>query len=179
MLLVTFGSLRELGFSNSPHRDIKNSYCANDVNVMNEDLKYWNTFPSIPNEAPNQHSLFLKYRSQFSSTLGWSSPTTCCYQHVVTDQDCKLFQFFVMQGLSSCVRIDNFTSHHFYADSLSHNTSVCIGIVKGKVYVKNHGNRFGTIFGWGACATDDDSTGTRNVVTDVEVIEEHIRALYD
>ena len=66
-------------------------------------------------EDVNLHlNSFGKYVKKFDDVLGIATPTTCCYQEI-QHQQCDMVQFFVMQGLGSCVRLGGYMSHHFYA----------------------------------------------------------------
>ena len=65
-----------------------------------------------------------------------------------------------MHGLGCTIRLGNYLSHHFYAYTFGHNTSVSIALLDGKVYVWNKKKNIGTIFAWGSGG--GDSTGSRH-----------------
>ena len=55
-----------------------------------------------------------------------------------------------MKGLGSCARLGGFISHHFYAPTFVHNTSVCMAIDKKNiVHVTNEKENWGNIMAWG------------------------------
>ena len=76
-------------------------------------------------------------------------PTTCCYQQVKSE-NCEIVQYFVMQGLGSCVLLEDFLAHHFYSGTFVHNTSVGVAIDNcNRVHVTNKEKFWGTMVGWG------------------------------
>ena len=94
---------------------------------------------------------FFHFVLQFESLIGLGHPTTCGYQHVLEDKSITLHQYLIMQGLGSCVRLENYIGHHFYGYSFVHKTSFCVGIDSSKrVWVSNKNKRVGTLLGWGA-----------------------------
>ena len=70
-----------------------------------------------------------------------------------------------MQGLGSCFPIVDYATHHFYAYAFSHNTSVCLNIKDGKVYLLPPTNATSTIYAWGSGS--NDGTGSHHSLADV------------
>ena len=66
------------------------------------------------------------------------------------EDDFYFVQYFVLLGLGCCVLLNDYISHHFYAHTFVHNTSLCLVVSNGKVYVSNKEKKFGTLLGWGA-----------------------------
>lgn len=154
LLLITMGTMFELAFSNCPHVDIHDSYSKQEQRQLSDNIKYWDSLCESSDQPHDEHyTLFPAYVQSFSDKFGFTSPSTCCYQHVKTHDDIQFIQYFVMQGLGCCIPITDYLCHHFYAKCFVHNTSVCLAIENNLVYVLNTNNRFGTVIGWGAAAT--------------------------
>ena len=60
-------------------------------------------------------------------------PTTCVYQLVLDENennDTHIIQYYIMNGLRLCIRVDNYVAHMFYVCSFSHNTAFRMAIKK-------------------------------------------------
>src|SRR5688572_10863672 len=58
---------------------------------------------------------FQNYMILYVTMLRLEVPTTCCYQHIKVNNQLDFIQYFVMDGLTCCVILDDFKSHNFYA----------------------------------------------------------------
>ena len=48
----------------------------------------------MENEHSEYRSTVLNYVSKFRKLFRWSTPSTCCYQHVLEENKASIFQFF-------------------------------------------------------------------------------------
>ena len=58
-------------------------------------------------------------------------PTTCFYQFIYDETDSvdtDIMQYFIMNGLGLCIKVNSYVAHMLYAWSFSNNTSVTIDI---------------------------------------------------
>lgn len=147
---------------NSPHVDWGNKLLATDTEkYLRQSYEHMNDL----NEREYEQSSidFNRYLQNFSDTLGLGVPTTCGYQHIHVDPNIKFHQFFIMEGLGSCVELEDFTIHHFYAHGFVHHTSFCVGINSdNKICVSNPKNSIGSLVGWGTGGKDKSSTNLDN-----------------
>ena len=75
--------------------------------------------------------------------------TTCVYQFIydLNDiDDTKIIQYFIMNGLVLCIKIDSYVAHVFYACSFSHITTVPIAMKKNKCFISFNTNT--AVFAW-------------------------------
>ena len=107
------------------------------------------------NEVNLHLDTFGNYISKFNEVSGLTTPTTCCYQEI-KEQECEIIWFFVIQGLGSCVGLEGFMAHHFYAPTFVHNTSVCLAIdSENRVHVTNEQKCWGNMMAWGTHSPTD------------------------
>ena len=57
-------------------------------------------------------------------------------------------QYFIMNGLGLCIKVDSYMAHMFYECSFSHNTSVTIDIKRNTYFISLNTNT--TVFDWGS-----------------------------
>ena len=77
-------------------------------------------------------------------------PTTSVYKFIYDENDSddkKIIQYFIMDGLGLCIKVDSYVAHIFYAWSFSHNTAVSIAINKNRYLLSLNTNT--TVFAWG------------------------------
>ena len=77
--------------------------------------------------------------------------TTCVYQFIYYENDSfdtNIIQYFIIHGLVSCIKVDSYVAHMFYAWSFIHNTAVPIAIKKNKYFLSFNTNT--TIFSCGS-----------------------------
>ena len=146
-LLVTMGTVADIGFSNCLHIDVGDSYTRQECDVLDDDLNYWEHLSGLEKQHSEYRTTVLKYMTQFWKLLGWSTPTTCCYQHVLEDKEATIHQFFIMHGLGCCFKLCDYLSHHFYAYTFAHNTLVGIALLNEKVYLGNKKNWYSICMG--------------------------------
>ena len=82
--------------------------------------------------------------------MGLGNATTCVYKFIFSENgsnDTKIIQYFIMNGLVLCIKLDNFVAHMFYAWSFSYNTSVTISIYHNTFFLSF--NTYPTVFDWG------------------------------
>jgi len=151
ILIVTLGMHNELSFCNSPHVDAGDSYISNHLDQI-EEIATWNILKHPDSRIQMNIDGFRLYALRFLNTFSLGVPTTCCYQHVKhkSDDYFHFIQFFVLQGLGCCVELKDYISHHFYAHTFVHCTSLCVAVSNGRVYVSNKDKKIGTLLGWGA-----------------------------
>ena len=86
-------------------------------------------------------------------------PTTCVYQ-VIQDEkesiETKLIQYFIMNVLLLCIKVDTYVEHMFYSWSFSHNTAVPTSINKNKYFPSLNTNT--TAFYWGDGNSNENRT---------------------
>ena len=128
-LLVTFGTTNKLSFSNSPHLDKGDKFSKVKVNDLLSKIDVLKKLETTCEDVKSHLNSFGEYITKFHNVLGLTAPTTCLYQEI-KHQKCNIVQFFVMQGLGSYARLGGFMSHHFYAPTFVHNTSVCLAVDK-------------------------------------------------
>ena len=71
----------------------------------------------------------IQYANELIQNMGLSDPTTCVYEFIFDENysdDTKSIQYFIMNGLGLCIKLNSFLEHMFYAFSFSHNTVVPI-----------------------------------------------------
>ena len=79
--------------------------------------------------------------------MGLGDPTTCVYQLIVDENDIhdtKFIQYFIMNGLKLCIKLNNYVKNVFRKRSLSHNTAVPIDIKQNKYCI--YLNTYTTVF---------------------------------
>ena len=65
------------------------------------------------------------------SKIDMGDPTTCVYQLIYDENvndDTKIIQYFIMNGLGLWIKVDSYVAHMFYAWSYSNNKAVPISI---------------------------------------------------
>ena len=73
----------------------------------------------------------IQYTNKSVQNLGLGDPTRCVYQIIYDENnndDTKIIQYFIMNGLGLCIKVDIYVAHIFYAWSFIHNTAVPIAI---------------------------------------------------
>ena len=81
--------------------------------------------------------------------------TTCVYQFIyykMDNNDIQITQYFIMNGLVLCIKVDSYVAHMFYACSFSHNTAVPIAKKKNKYFISLNTNT--TVFSWGSSSSN-------------------------
>ena len=149
LLIATMGTQKELSFANCPHLDKGDLYSKKQIESIQQRLNTYSEEKCDDVDIQQHVSLFGPYITRFDQLLNLSTPTTCCYQEI-KQEECNMIQYFLMQGLESCVRLENFMAHHFYSGSFVRNTLVCIAVDgNNKVHVSNRDKYWGTMLGWG------------------------------
>ena len=78
-----------------------------------------------------------------------SDPEKNVYQFIYDEKDSadtKIIQYFIMNGLGLCIKVDIYMAHMFYVWAFNHNTSVTIAIKKNKYFLYLNTNT--TVFAW-------------------------------
>ena len=60
----------------------------------------------------------ILYANNFVYKLGMVDITTCGYQFIYDEKDkndTQITQYFIMNGLGLCIKVDSFVVHLFYA----------------------------------------------------------------
>ena len=82
-------------------------------------------------------------------------PTTCFYQFIYDEKesvDTQIIQYFIMNGLVLCIKLNIYISCMLYAWSLCRKSEVLIDIKKNKYFLSF--NTRTTVFSWGAVNSD-------------------------
>ena len=88
----------------------------------------------------------IKYANNFVHKLGMGYTTTCVNQFIYNEKDknyTQITQYFIMNRLVLCIKVDSYVDRLFYAGSFSHNTAVPIAKKKNKFFISLNTN---TIF---------------------------------
>ena len=73
----------------------------------------------------------MEYADEFIQHMGLGDPTLSVYHYIFDKEDSndtKIIQYFVINGLWLCIKLDGFVSHMFYVWPLSHNTVVPVAM---------------------------------------------------
>jgi hypothetical protein len=92
------------------------------------------------------------YLNAFMKTFGLGLPTSCAYQFVgrepEVDGGVEVVQYFLYDGLSVAIRLQNYAAQMFYGHAVAHRTAQAIILVNGKVYLPMEETGM-QIFAWG------------------------------
>ena len=91
----------------------------------------------------------IQYANKLFQKLGMGDPKKCVYQLIYDkndSDDTNITQYFIMDGLGICIKVDSFVSHMFHAWSLSNNTAVPIAIKKNPYFIPLNTNNI--VFDW-------------------------------
>ena len=122
--IATMGTTKDLSFAKCPHLDKGDQYMTTNVDDFMLNLNNLQNKKCSDADVNHHFSTFVPYVKKIHYLLGFSTPTICCYQEI-KQQECIITVYFVMQGLDSFVRLEDFMGHHFNLAIFVHNTSVC------------------------------------------------------
>ena len=124
-----------IGFLNTSHIDSLYRFIWSVVDEVKSDIcilqKGFDTKENI---------IKIKYANNFVQKLGMGDPTTCVYRFIYGEKDKNdtyITQYFIMNGLGLCIKVDSYVAHLFYEWSFSHNTEVPIAKKKNKYFLCN------------------------------------------
>ena len=125
-----------LAFSNDCHIDPDNLDDDMTSRWMEE---VTNTSQATKNEYTRRVCTKLE---EMQDTIGLGLPTTCGYRFCWQNQgpesrDGSIHQYFAYNSFGICVRVRNYSAHHFYGWAFPHQTSFCIRLLDNAVVVKN------------------------------------------
>ena len=90
-------------------------------------------FKNLYNSKENNTK--IQYENESVEKLGMGDPTTCVDQLIYDkndSDDTNIIQYFIINGLGLCIKVDIYVAYMFYAWSFSHNTAVTISTNKNK-----------------------------------------------
>ena len=82
--------------------------------------------------------------------MGTGDPTKCVYQLIydINDfDDTRIIQYFIINKLGLCIKVDSYVAHMFYSWSFNNNTLITICINKNKYNILLDAKS--TVFAWG------------------------------
>ena len=97
-----------------------------------------------------ENNIKIKYANKLVQKLGMGDTTACVYQFIYDENDSddtQITQYFIMNGLGLCIKVDSYVDYMFYAWSFSHNTAVPIYKKKNKQLLSLNKNT--TVFACG------------------------------
>ena len=100
---------------------------------------------------PRENDTKTQYENESIQILGMDDPKNVFYQLFYdknNSDDPTIIQYFIIQGLGLCIKVDSYMEHMFYVWSFIHNKSVPIAIKKNKYFIYLNTNT--TVFDWGA-----------------------------
>jgi hypothetical protein len=143
-----------LAFANSPHVDAFDEYDANNQEAflhLLDDSMAKVGLALDPNSTDLSYaSSSAQYLHRFFDRVRFGTPCTCAYQHVLHPSwsSAVLYQFFMLDGMGHCVRLENNIGHQFYAHTFVHRTSLCLSVFEGRVYFLSS-DGLASVFAWG------------------------------
>ena len=90
--------------------------------------------------------------------MGLVDPKPYVYRFIFDQydsNDTKILQYFVMNGLGLCIKLNSYVSHMFYALAFIHNIEVPIDVKQNKYNIPL--NTYNIDFSWG------DSNSNKNI----------------
>ena len=142
-----------LEFSNTPHVDSLYRLRKSVVDKVKTEvcIKKYISF--------KENNMKIQYTNKFSQKMGIGDPKTCVYQFIYDESysdDTKIIQYFIMNVLGLCIKVDIYVAHMFYSWPFSHNTAVTIAINKNKYFPSLNSNT--AVFDWGAGNSNKNRT---------------------
>ena len=149
---------KTLSFANTSHVD-NDQLSAEAAKVLDGKLKDHLLYEKHPDDGSDlpRATAIARYLQRFRTAVGhYGTPTMCAYRVLISPADgasednlVELVQYFILDGLSVCIRIRDAIGIMFFGSAYQHLTSVCVGIdASGKVRFKHASAS--RIMAWGA-----------------------------
>jgi hypothetical protein len=143
-----------LAFANCPHVDAFDEYDEKHQNAFIALLKVslakaWSLLHRDSTELAYANSS-ARYLQRVFDRVRFGTPCTCAYQHVIHPawSGAVLYQFFMLDGMGHCVRLEHHIGHQFFAHTFVHRTSLCLVVFQGKVHFLSK-DGMASMFAWG------------------------------